>query len=315
MLAPAPASALYSQARGESVRAPMRRLGLLVLGALLALSQMAEAQRREGRAAEVDLVIRLSRPVRFGEVTVAPGRYQVSVGNGMLTLAVADSMVIVASIPAQTSTASKSVSPPKASVSERRESVQITVASRTDRFTVTGVRLRGAAAEESPVEYAPKAESVVTAETPQATADVTLVDEALKRYLPSVVPCGKLAHKSRWQTDDPRFVRCVCPLTEKWRLPKVKAALRLHRVLAAGRAGFSITVTPEGQVQDCRVWAGVRSPELAASTASAAPPAPAPANQTASSAEHAGEPAQVRDVPASGSNAVPANPIPPGSAP
>ena len=29
------------------------------------------------------------------------------------------------------------------------------------------------------------------------------------------------AKRADWQTDDPRLVKCVCPATTKWRMPKV----------------------------------------------------------------------------------------------
>ena len=86
------------------------------------------------------------------------------------------------------------------------------------------------------------------------------VQNALQRYIKSVEECGKQAKKAHWETDDRRFVSCVCPLTDKWRLPKVGSDLRVHQPLPE-KTGFSITVTATGRVKDCRVWVGARSPE------------------------------------------------------
>jgi hypothetical protein len=90
-----------------------------------------------------------------------------------------------------------------------------------------------------------------------------LVSSALirpRRYRRSLRHCADAAHRSRWRTDDPRFVRCVCPIVERWRLPTVSTPLRMHHPLAKGRSGFSFTVTAEGKAVACRVWVGPSPP-------------------------------------------------------
>lgn len=257
----------------------MQRLGALAALALTLVAATAAGQRREGGVALVPLIVQLSAPVRFEDRVVPAGRYRLSLSKTGITFILDRSMVVVATLEARHRALEKPVRSPRVELREQGSRVVLVVTVLADRYIALGTRESGAAAGASPAVYASKPEVNLDAYLPVGTPDEALVDEALERYRSSVLHCGDKAHKNRWRTDDLRFSACVCPIAQKWRLPKVTAPLRLHRVLAPGRAGFSISVMPDGRAQNCRVWIGGASPEIADEKPDAeesSPPSPAP---------------------------------------
>jgi hypothetical protein len=256
----------------------MSRLAVaLVLAAALTASRPGLAQRREGEVAS-PLVVELPYAVRFTDTDVPAGSYQVSVIDGHLTLVHSSTMVVV--LAADVTVVEADAGAAAASVRDSGDLVELSVTGPAGRAVVRGRKLAAVATTPSPVQYAAKVEDEAEG-APQSrrVSDQAAVDATLTRLAPSVAHCGEAAHRGQWGTDEPRFVRCVCPIVKRWRLPKVVAPLRVHRPLPGERAGFSLTVRPDGHVQDCRVWRGGSSPEVppppAASAAPAAPAVPA----------------------------------------
>jgi hypothetical protein len=257
---------------------------VLLLGAAALTPRPAQAQRREGEVAS-PLVLELPYAVRFGDTVVPPGSYQVSLVDGHLGLVHTDSMVVA--LAADVTVVEAEAGGAAASLRESADVVELAVTGPAGRAVLRGRKLGAVAASPSPVQYAAKVEDDAEG-APQSlrVTDEAAVDGALAHLLPYVAHCGEAVRRGQWGTDDPRFVRCVCPIVKRWRLPRVSAALRVHRPLPAERAGWSITVKPDGHVQDCRVWRGASSPELlpppvaptapSAATPPATPPAAAP---------------------------------------
>ncbi|MBI3178857.1 MAG: hypothetical protein HYZ27_04310, partial [Deltaproteobacteria bacterium] len=128
-------------------------------------------------------------------------------------------------------------------------------------YTAAGVATKETPAQPTLVTLAGKEETALDRRTPEERTARSLVEHAIKRYEPMLGECVDKAHRGRWGTDDPRFMKCLCPLLDTWRLPRVKEAMRIHHALAPGRAGVSFTATPKGKATECRVWSGAKSPE------------------------------------------------------
>lgn len=95
----------------------------------------------------------------------------------------------------------------------------------------------------------------------EPTTELGLVEQALPRLEAAVIAqCADRAHKSKWETDNAKFEKCVCPQVAKWRLPKVSHELRVQRALSKGKNGYSFTSDSAGRPHDCRVWSGVSAP-------------------------------------------------------
>jgi hypothetical protein len=247
---------------------------VFVLSPFMATS--ASAQRRATDSTARGLELALPSAIRVGEVVVRPGRYRVSVADAVLAFASPESMVTVASAPAVQSAAAEAVAEPRVGVRDLGKTLEITVLSQDEVFTLTVDKVLPQAKSDTLVELAGKSEAAVQpAMTPPDTA--AALDAALARLLPSLGQCGDKAQQNRWATDDARFVKCVCPLVEKWRLPKAAAAQRVHRSIAKAKNGVSLTVGPDGRAGACRVWSGARSPEETAPAVLPAEVAPMPA--------------------------------------
>jgi hypothetical protein len=221
----------------------------------------AQAQRRDRGPASGVFQITLTSPVRFGDVVVPPRNYRLTLSHGGFALADADSMVHVATVPVEASTGHATVATATVEVDQQGETVTLVMRYSDRVLEAVGTATEPAVPEPIRVVLAGKRETLVDTKISRAeTTDLENVVRALKRYRRSLQHCTDAAHRSRWQTDDPRFVRCVCPIIERWRLPKVSTPLRVHRPLAKGRSGFSFTVTVEGKVTGCRVWIGAAPP-------------------------------------------------------
>ena len=84
---------------------------------------------------------------------------------------------------------------------------------------------------------------------------------ALARFIPSLEHCAKSGEKSKWQTDDARFVGCACPIVLRWPLPVPPEATRVSMRLLDFAFGVSLSVSPGAKPTECRVWAGRKPPE------------------------------------------------------
>ncbi len=236
---------------------------LLGLASLLLLeARSAEAQRREGDEGLSKLEIRIKRPTKFGEQVLSRGAYRLGFNEGQLIVFDARTMVLAARLDVKESELPKAVTKPSAKVVETKKSTEIRVRYRDRSYLAEGVAASKKEARPARVDLAAAKGAVgITGGIPDEQSDREFVERALPRLEKDIAHCADQAQKQRWSTDHPRFKRCVCPLTDKWRLPQPKKDLRVHRVLAKGQSGYSITVTPAGKVADCRVWSGSKPPK------------------------------------------------------
>ena len=241
------------------------------LGVLLLLSaSLATAQRREGKVETRVLRLSLEQPVRFGNVVVPAHTYRAMLGADGLALVDPETMVLVATVPVAMTDDPEPRAEPLVQVYRSGARVEIVVHLGTQVARAQGVV--APPAEGAPdVTLAGKAETTVVADLPEQESERALVDRAVQRYFSGIKHCADKAHRNHWTTDDPRFVSCVCPLLEKWRLPKVKAPLRVDHPLVKGRSGFSFTATPGGRPAGCRVWVGAAPPDASAAPGTASP--------------------------------------------
>lgn len=235
---------------------------IAALGAVaMLIGAPVQAQRRDQGPATGVFRVTLASPVRFGDVVVPARKYRLTLSDAGFALADADSMVLVATVPVEESTGHVSVTPATVEVSQNGQTVTIVMQYADHVYKAAGSAVELTLPSSSRVILAGKTERLVEGMPSHAEAtDVENVTRALMRYRRSLQHCADAAHRSRWRTDDPRFVRCVCPIIERWRLPRVSAPLRMHHPLAKGRSGFSFTVTTEGKAVSCRVWVGASPP-------------------------------------------------------
>ncbi|MEZ4271956.1 MAG: hypothetical protein R3C68_11160 [Myxococcota bacterium] len=171
------------------------------------------------------------------------------------------SMVAVASLAVEQSELDPSVPTASIEVQSKAQSVEIIVKSRNRLLRAKGkITARKEAQVQRPI-LSGKSETALGQVTPAEKTEQELIAQALKRYVGNVKHCGDKAKRSHWTTDDHRFYQCLCPIADRWRLPKVQGDVRHHHQLLKKYAGFSITVTPKGRVKDCRVWAGKGPPK------------------------------------------------------
>ncbi len=230
-----------------------------LLTCMMLIPTISTAGPREGGKTGKTLVIKLKYAYRFGDVIVKRGRYKVKAKKCCLTLLSPTSMVTKAQLSVVETKLPQPVGQATVFVKQNEEGVEIILRHLERKMVATGVRC-------SKDELVRKSVTLVSRETKIEGADAAeftdkdAIDQALTRYLKSVSHCADMAHRNRWKSDDPRFQKCVCPMTSRWRMPKVKADRRVHPFLAKGKSGFSITVTPEGRVKDCKVWLGAKAP-------------------------------------------------------
>ena len=253
------------------------RLGCaVVVTTALMMEPVASAQRREGSTSTAVLQVQLPQSVRFGSVTVPAHTYRLTLGTEGFALADVETMVLVATVPAQVTEVADTAAEPSAAVKRSGAKVEIVVkignqVARAEGIAITSV------GDARDVTLAGRSETTVEGGNPETQSERALVEQAVQLYLSGIKHCADQAHRNRWNTDEPRFVKCVCPVLAKWRLPKVRQPLRLDLPLAKGRSGFSFTAMPDGKPIECRVWTGPTPPAAApaegASTATPATPA------------------------------------------
>lgn len=243
--------------------------GWLALVAVVASAPVVHAQRRGEQRGTPPLQVTLPTATAFGAAVLPPRTYRITVTPQGLVLAHPTSMVVAGTIPVVESSQNVSVAVPTVTLARKDKTVTIVVRSRDRIYTASGRVTELAAAAGPSVTLAAKSETAIDAGVPEAPSEGQLIDRALKRYVRGVAHCSDKAQKARWNTDHPRFTRCVCPQVKRWRMPKAATSRRVDHFLVAGRFGFSFTVTPTGQTSECRVWSGRMPPGL--------PPAEAPA--------------------------------------
>ncbi|MEE8408154.1 MAG: hypothetical protein V3T05_00985 [Myxococcota bacterium] len=216
-------------------------------------------------------------PVQFGDVRVPKRRYRLTLGADSFALADINTMVLIATIPVEETTMVEIVTPAKVEIKQKGSTVEIVLRYADKQYRAVGSTAERAVPDASLVTLAGRKERTVERADPAAATDAANVRRALRRYLRSVNHCADAAHRSRWRTDDPRFIRCVCPIVAKWRLPKVKKRLRVNQPLAKGRSGFSFSVIADGSTDACSVWTGAVPPPPPKAE-SAAPKTPAAAD-------------------------------------
>jgi hypothetical protein len=236
-------------------------LRALVVVSILASAVTARGQRRGGEHHTQVLQIQLPVQVRFGDTTVAARTYRLTLVSGGFALTDPTTMLTVANIPVTGTEADKAVPTPRAELERHGDRVQIVMRAGDRVYRATGQAntVAPAAAPSYAVTLA-KSEREVAGGMPEQQTPAQLVARAAKRYASGVKHCADKAHRGRWTTDDPRLVRCVCPIVRRWKMPALDAPLLMHWPLAKGRHGFSFSVTPEGKVTSCRVWAGAKPP-------------------------------------------------------
>lgn len=247
-----------------------------VLGLVLGLASMpgvGRAQARRGAAdgSLVPLFVDLPVAVRFDQTVLAPQRYRIIVAQDGVAFADPLTMVVATLVPITPLELEDVPVHDRVELTVHDTQVEIVVHRGVWQYSLSGM-VTAPPPPESDVALGTKTERVVQAPLP--LTEKQLVERAMHRYLEGLQGCADSAQKNRWETDDPRFVQCVCPLLQTWRLPKVSQAVRLHQPLAPGQSGFSFTATPEGRVAQCRVWMGPKPP--ANETTAAPPTAPAP---------------------------------------
>src|SRR5688572_30756667 len=234
---------------------------LLGVGASLALGVPAQAQRRGDSGAAGHLEIVFESPVKLGDVVLSAKRYRLSVSKRGVSFIHPTTMVAEATLPAQESQA-KTVAPKPVAKLELNKAGEVVLTVHTgDRlYTLKGVPAT-APASQGQVELASSQQANLGDVLPQAESTLELIQESLaKRWVKDVKHCADMAHRSRWVTDDKRFIACVCPIADRWRLPAAEPTLRVHHALAKGKSGLSLTVDGKGKVSNCRVWVGAKPP-------------------------------------------------------
>lgn len=235
--------------------------GLLTVTLLVLAASDAVARRGRDGSRQTILQITLKKPAKFGDVIVPARTYRVSIDGESLSLTDPRTMMVQATVPVQATQASAVVATPSAVVSHKAGRVRIIVKHLDHVYIATGVEAAHVPKAASPeVGLSAMKQSAVVLETSSEPTELALIRRALKRYMKVIMPCADRAHRARWKSDDPRFERCVCPWTDKWRLPRVQKELRVHHPLAKGKSGLSFTVTPKGRALNCRVWIGPKPP-------------------------------------------------------
>ncbi|MFC1611306.1 hypothetical protein ACFL6C_10120 [Myxococcota bacterium] len=239
----------------------VRTVAIAVVAVVVSEGAPAHAQRREGARVTSVFNVKLPVGVKFGEILLPQRTYRVTLASAGFAFADPSTMVLVATVPAERSETSETVDVPRINIEQSGSSVAIVM-----RYGDRMARAVGVATDvtskpgEALVILAGKTETTVNRPGPAEMSDRQLIERAVKRYFGSIKHCRDKVHRNRWGTDDPRFFRCVCPIIEKWRLPRIKSQLVFHLPLSKGRSGFSFTVTATGRITTCRVWTGANPP-------------------------------------------------------
>jgi len=226
----------------------------------LSMPTIANAQRRESSERPEQLKIELASNLRFGKVIVSAGKYLLNINDRTFDLIHPNTMLIEASIPTNREKLKQFQEKSSLTIKAQGNTALITVLHTNYKYQTAGIITKEKKEIVPDVPQGEKSEKEIKQNIKRHT-DQELVKEVFVRYLDVVEPCITRARKARWKTDEPQFVQCLCPLTEKWRLPKVKKNLWVHQQIPKKRFGFSIFVNKQGKAAKCRVWAGWKPPQ------------------------------------------------------
>ena len=221
---------------------------------------LAKAQRREASDGPEKLELELASNLRFGKTIVSAGKYFLQINETTFDLINPQTMLIEATVPTNKEPLKEFQVKSSIEITIKKNAAMITVLHAHNKYVTAGIITKEKKGRTPDVEQGEKSEKEIKQEIKRHT-DKELVREVFTRYIDVVEPCISRARKSRWKTDDPQFIQCLCPLTEKWRLPKVKKALWVHQQIPKKRFGFSLYVNKRGKAQKCRVWAGWKPPK------------------------------------------------------
>ncbi len=236
--------------------------GILTFMLFICLPEFqAEAGRREGSRDAEQLTLQLSKPARFGEVLVPARLLRLSVVEGGFALADIKTMFLVSKVSARVTELGEFVATPTLDLVEKNQAVTISVRYRDKLYRAQGITTTMPPKKAPAKIVSNKKGFEVEPELSKRPRDAQLIMRAIRRYTGGVMHCGQSALRYRWKTDEPKFIRCACPITTAWRLPKIKKPLRLSMVIEPKRSGLSFTATTRGRVADCRVWVGAEPPK------------------------------------------------------
>lgn len=237
-------------------------ISIISLGFIFSFPFEANATRREGTRTIEELHLKLKVPAKFGDVIILANRVlRVGVGEGGLALADPKTMFLVSTIAAKKTIVKKYVSKPKLFVVEAKTKVTIILRKDNERYEAVGKVVKVTKKSGRKDVVSNKKGVDVEADVAKRPEDAQLIVSAVSRFTSGVLHCAENAFRFKQKTDDPKFTRCVCPITESWRLPKIKAPLRVSVYLERNRTGISFTATARGRVSECRVWSGRTPPE------------------------------------------------------
>ncbi len=234
-----------------------------ILTLAFVLPVTSHAQRRDGGKAAKVLVVTLSEAAEFGKQLVYAGAYKVIFNEGILVLRNPKSLSKEIRLRGKTTRSEMPQDNPTATTAIRKNTLEIVYRSGNMIYTTKGkVKPKALPTEDSLA--LSKSEERTVGSTGGISVEQNDRDNAavaLKRYVGGVEHCADQGRKSRWKTDDARFEACVCPITKKWRMPKLETQVWVHHRFGKKRFGFSIEVSPKGRIKGCRVWAGTRAPQ------------------------------------------------------
>ena len=245
----------------RAVQEEERVLRRPILGGLVGVAVvLAGGTPRDSSRDLAVLTIDLPVAATLGGAVVTRGRYRLTIGEQALVLTDPETMQVVATIPYHEEEVGTAAEKPAARVAVDGTTLTIVVTHLDRVYTARGSVGEVRPPRASAVQLAAKKERTPSNLPQTSSKEEDPLDRALRRYWPQLRHCTDRAQKRRWTTDHPLFHRCVCPLTQSWRLPKSEKVRRVHRFLLEGRFGVSLTVAPRGRVVACRVWAGREPP-------------------------------------------------------
>ena len=235
-------------------------ISTISLGFVFSFSFDANAKRREGTRKVEELHLKLKAPAQFGDVIVPANRVlRVGVGEGGLALADPKTMFLVSTIVAKKTIIKNYVSKPALYVVEAKKKVTLILRQDNERYEAVGKVVKVTKKSGRKDVVSNKKGVDVEAGIAKRPEDAQLIVRAVSRFTSGVLHCAQNAFRFKHKTDNPKFSKCVCPITESWRFPKIQSPLRVSVSLERNRTGISFTATARGRVSACRVWAG-RSP-------------------------------------------------------
>lgn len=236
----------------------------LVLMLLLMGVQPALAKRRGVAVQKVQRVeITLKKPTLFKQNALAAGTYAVRLQGDSIVLVNNKSMRPSAKMKAKRS-ASKTIAKKISAklVAGKGGQIRLVVHQKGQLFTLEGRWDKSVQAKSPSLALGARKSAKLDDDVlPPDLDEIALIKESMgNRFVRQVEHCGERAAKLRWKTAQREFTQCVCPMTEKWRLPKPKKTTAVSHDLVKNKNGITLVLNPKGRVQGCSVWSGKTSP-------------------------------------------------------